>query len=316
MSNDLPVGSVARCKYQFTSEHPSELGLAAGELVTILEESKMDWSYCSRVNKPSEKGCAPTNYLELVTAPKSAGGGGGYSASNQNNNNDIVNSNPTSSRSNYNSGRGGTPSRQQGNNTSNNTRASPVPNISGLQQQNTSSSSATRRNINTSSYSSQPTSHNNPRAPSTQALINITPDQTSLMEGFQKNELYFQQLLAQRTEATSNLDAALREAAQEIDLAKEKHASMSRRLKELDNTITKERKRWKDRVEEERMLLAQRSGGGGGGGGASSQQQDGVNNNNNAVVSSGSNNNNTRSYNSYAGGSGSRGTPQPYGARR
>jgi hypothetical protein len=251
----MDVGTLCRCKHRFVPEHPAELGLEPGALVTVLEPDRDGWTYCALVSDPDQKGCAPTKFLEPSSGAATSSAAAAPSAG---------------------AGRSVTTAKPADTISAAATPPSPVVNKSATGVGNTSGAGIAGntgggpyRSQNPQNYSSlaqaSVTAANNAsllvRSGSTATPGNPNvPDAAALMEGFHKNELYFQQLLVQRQESTAALDQALREAASEIDLAKEKHSSLTRRLKELDHMVTKERKRWKDRVEEERLLLAQRAG--------------------------------------------------------
>lgn len=85
------------------------------------------------------------------------------------------------------------------------------------------------------------------------------PNPAAVVEGFMKNEVFYKQLMKQRQEAMQKIDVAIGDAATELAVCKDKNVHLTRRLRELDEALQKERSKWKQRVEEERVLLAQRS---------------------------------------------------------
>jgi hypothetical protein len=85
------------------------------------------------------------------------------------------------------------------------------------------------------------------------------PNPSAVLEGFMKNEIFYRKLLKQRHDAMAKIEGAIAEATTELSVCRDKNAQMSRKLRDLDDTIQKERTKWNDRVNEERMLLAQRS---------------------------------------------------------
>jgi hypothetical protein len=86
-----------------------------------------------------------------------------------------------------------------------------------------------------------------------------TVNPTTVVEGFMKNEIFYKQLMKQREDAMSKIDAALNEATAELAVCRDKNGQLTRKLRELDHAMNKERTKWKDRVEEERLLLAQKT---------------------------------------------------------
>jgi hypothetical protein len=86
-----------------------------------------------------------------------------------------------------------------------------------------------------------------------------TVNPTAVVEGFMKNEVFYKQLMKQREDSMSKIEAALNEATGELAVCREKNGQLVRKLRDLDVLMGKERTKWKDRVEEERMLLAQKA---------------------------------------------------------
>ena len=89
-------------------------------------------------------------------------------------------------------------------------------------------------------------------APSPAPVV-VTP--ASVTEAFMKNEVYFKQLMKQRQEALAKLEMGLGEAVADIAACKDKNATLARKLRDLDGTIEKERKKWAQRVDEEKILI-------------------------------------------------------------
>lgn len=77
----------------------------------------------------------------------------------------------------------------------------------------------------------------------------------AVVEAFMKNEVYFKQLMKSRQEALSKLENGISEAAADVAACKDKNAILARKLRDLDQTIEKERRKWKERVDEEKLLL-------------------------------------------------------------
>ena len=81
-----------------------------------------------------------------------------------------------------------------------------------------------------------------------------------VVEGFMRNEVFFKQLMKQREDSMNKIETALNEAQADLAACKDKNAQLTRKLKSMDQDMTKERQKWRERVEEERLLLAQRVG--------------------------------------------------------
>ena len=86
----------------------------------------------------------------------------------------------------------------------------------------------------------------------------VMPPQ-DVVEAFMRNEVYHKQLLKQRQEALAKLEASLAEAHSEVAACKDKNSQLGRRLKDLTEIIDAERKKWRDRVEAEKLLVQQRT---------------------------------------------------------
>jgi gas vesicle protein len=80
-------------------------------------------------------------------------------------------------------------------------------------------------------------------------------DPNSVVEAFMKNEVYFRQLMRQRQEALAKLESGINEAVADVAACKDKNSILARKLRDLDQTIEKERKKWRERVEEEKLLV-------------------------------------------------------------
>lgn len=76
-----------------------------------------------------------------------------------------------------------------------------------------------------------------------------------IIEAFMKNELHFKQLVRQRQDALAQMRSTVKEAIADVVACKEKNATLARKLRDLDQAVDKERKRWKERVEEEKAYL-------------------------------------------------------------
>lgn len=80
-----------------------------------------------------------------------------------------------------------------------------------------------------------------------------------VIETFMKNELFYKDLLRQRQEAMERLERIIGEAAADIATCKDKNSQLTRKLKDLDQLLDKERRKWKDRVDEEKLILTQKT---------------------------------------------------------
>ncbi|KEG12895.1 putative SH3 domain protein [Trypanosoma grayi] len=90
-------------------------------------------------------------------------------------------------------------------------------------------------------------------AASSRSLLN---DPNAVVEAFMKNELHFKQLVRQRQDALAQMRSTLEGAMADVAACKEKNATLARKLRDLDQCVEKERKRWKDRIEEERAYIS------------------------------------------------------------
>ena len=77
----------------------------------------------------------------------------------------------------------------------------------------------------------------------------------AVVDAFMKNEVFFKQLMKQRQEALSKMEAALADAVADVASCKDKNAILARKLRDLDQQTEKERRKWRERVEEEKMSI-------------------------------------------------------------
>lgn len=85
------------------------------------------------------------------------------------------------------------------------------------------------------------------------------PNPAAVVEGFMKNEVYFRQLMKQRQETLAKIESALSEVSGEVAQCRDRNSQVTRKLKDLDSLIVKERRKWKERADEERLVMAQKS---------------------------------------------------------
>lgn len=95
--------------------------------------------------------------------------------------------------------------------------------------------------------------------PGTLMFSSAIPNPAAVVEGFMKNEVYFRQLMKQRQDALAKIESAMAEVVSEVAVCKDRNHQVSRKLKDLDQLIGNERRKWKARADEERLVLAQRS---------------------------------------------------------
>lgn len=96
------------------------------------------------------------------------------------------------------------------------------------------------------------------RASTGGALIDrdLLSNPNTVVEAFMKNEVYFKQLMRRRADALTQMQSGLDEAVREVGACKDKNAALTRKLRELDQVLEKERRRWTERVEEEKAFVA------------------------------------------------------------
>ncbi|RNF06422.1 SH3 domain protein [Trypanosoma rangeli] len=77
----------------------------------------------------------------------------------------------------------------------------------------------------------------------------------AIIEAFMKNELHFKQLVRQRQDALAQMRTTVEEAVAELEACREKNATLARKLRDLDQSVEKERGRWKERIMEEKAYI-------------------------------------------------------------
>ncbi|KAG5472488.1 hypothetical protein LSCM1_03887 [Leishmania martiniquensis] len=107
-------------------------------------------------------------------------------------------------------------------------------------------------------------------APTNSSGIHLTPAQqaagpvsrhllenpNAVVDAFMKNEVYFNQLMHRRASALAQMQAGLEEAMTEVAACKDRSAVLTRKLRDLDGVVERERQRWMDRVEEEKVHVS------------------------------------------------------------
>eukprot|EP00760_Papus_ankaliazontas_P036951 PhM_4_TR840/c0_g1_i1/m.1974 len=81
----------------------------------------------------------------------------------------------------------------------------------------------------------------------------------ALEDSFLMNEVYYKQLVKQRQDAFQRLENCVNTVSHEIRTCKERNAQLTRKVRELDSIIDQERRKWRERVEEEKAMLAKRN---------------------------------------------------------
>ncbi|RNF17785.1 SH3 domain protein [Trypanosoma conorhini] len=78
----------------------------------------------------------------------------------------------------------------------------------------------------------------------------------AIIEAFMKNELHFKQLVRQRQDALAQMRTTVGEAVADLEACREKNATLARKLRDLDQSVEKERGRWKERILEEKTYIS------------------------------------------------------------
>eukprot|EP00768_Dysnectes_brevis_P003622 gnl/Dysnectes_brevis/2577_a3106_1959.p1 GENE.gnl/Dysnectes_brevis/2577_a3106_1959~~gnl/Dysnectes_brevis/2577_a3106_1959.p1 ORF type:complete len:191 (+),score=13.66 gnl/Dysnectes_brevis/2577_a3106_1959:95-667(+) len=79
----------------------------------------------------------------------------------------------------------------------------------------------------------------------------------SFSEMFARHDAYFKSVVAKREQSFSKLEEALESAAKEIGDCKERNARLRGQISELDQLIEEERRKWRERLEQEKKSLFQ-----------------------------------------------------------
>ncbi|KAH9580093.1 SH3 domain [Trypanosoma melophagium] len=265
-----------RVLYNFTAEDNVELTVKKGEVVIPVDGDVMDgWIKVEVLNDTKRRGFVPLNFLRETTLP------------NDNNNNNNNNSN-NNSNSNNNKiqeqpplTRAATPPRQPSaipKETPSSFTSAALDYGDTLQQMYTGAgtrepSMTSRRSLSAEQRTQRPsqvlakTTTTIPLQRQQQQSLTSLPsnptsgrsllnDPNAVIEAFMKNELHFKQLVRQRQDALAQMRATLEGAIVEMTACKDKNATLARKLRDLDQTIEKERKRWKERIEEEKSYIA------------------------------------------------------------
>jgi hypothetical protein len=76
------------------------------------------------------------------------------------------------------------------------------------------------------------------------------------VDAFIKNEVYFKQLMQRRAMALAQMQSGLEEAMTEVAACKDRNTVLTRKLRDLDEVVERERERWMNRVEEEKTHVS------------------------------------------------------------
>lgn len=95
------------------------------------------------------------------------------------------------------------------------------------------------------------------RASTGGALVDrgLLSNPNTVVEAFMKNEVYFKQLMQRRADALAQMQGGFDEVLHEVSACKDRNSALARKLRELDQVIEKERRRWTERVEEEKAFV-------------------------------------------------------------
>ncbi|KAL7708189.1 SH3 domain protein-like protein [Lotmaria passim] len=76
------------------------------------------------------------------------------------------------------------------------------------------------------------------------------------VDAFMKNEVYFKQLMQRRAAALAQMQSGIEEAMTEVAACKDRNAVLTRKLRDLDEVVERERARWMSRVKEEKTHVS------------------------------------------------------------
>ncbi|ESL10200.1 SH3 domain protein [Trypanosoma rangeli SC58] len=134
-----------------------------------------------------------------------------------------------------------------------------------MRQQSRSVEAATRRGNEpavTTAIVTGPMTPSPQAQPLTSSAVVSAPERSllsnpnAIIEAFMKNELHFKQLVRQRQDALTQMRTTVEEAVAELEACREKNATLARKLRDLDQSVEKERARWKERIMEEKAYIS------------------------------------------------------------
>ncbi|KPI85963.1 SH3 domain protein-like protein [Leptomonas seymouri] len=76
------------------------------------------------------------------------------------------------------------------------------------------------------------------------------------VDAFMKNEIYFKELMQRRASALAQMQSGIEEAMTEVAACKDRNVLLTRKLRDLDEVVERERERWINRVEEEKAHVS------------------------------------------------------------
>ncbi|KPA83344.1 SH3 domain protein-like protein [Leptomonas pyrrhocoris] len=104
------------------------------------------------------------------------------------------------------------------------------------------------------------TAGSHPLTPAQQATGPISrhllENPSAAVDAFMKNEVYFKQLMQRRASALAHMQSGIEEAMTEVAACKDRNTVLTRKLRDLDEVVERERERWVHRVEEEKAHVS------------------------------------------------------------
>eukprot|EP00759_Apiculatamorpha_spiralis_P023120 PhF_6_TR27003/c0_g1_i1/m.39423 len=219
-----------RVLFDFTAAEDGEISVTRGEVVTLLQaDDGSGWASVETTGQLRRRGFVPSSYLDAVL---SGGSPAGTSGALPAGNNPLPPANP------YNIG--GSDSRRGAADLYENPVGNAPSSILDVTAQTTTTTAGLQRADSTHAG-------NGP-------ILTV-----ALEDSFLMNEVYYKQLVKQRQEAFARLESCVTTVTHEIRVCKERNSQLTRKVRELDSIIDQERRKWRERVEEEKAMLAKRS---------------------------------------------------------
>lgn len=257
--------------HDFHAEEDVELSVDKGEVLCATEGVSQDgWMKVEVIADARRRGFVPMSYLSELTAAEAMAmleATDGAEAGGNHYHNEIAasSSSPAQTPSRHEQRAAAesdvapyvaatsTPRVAESRSVAAHQRQSPSPRATSRSPDSGAPAAAMRGN--TSSLSHAAAARPALRTPS-QGSRHLLENPSAAVDAFMKNEVYFKQLMQRRASALARMQTGIEEAMTEVAACKDRNTVLTRKLRDLDDVVERERERWMQRVDEEKAHVS------------------------------------------------------------
>ncbi|CAG9578504.1 SH3 domain protein-like protein [Leishmania major strain Friedlin] len=241
--------------HEFQAEEDVELSVFKGEILCATEGVAQDgWIKVEATTDARRRGFVPMSYLREISAAEASTSMSAPASSAP----PLTGESTSPMRTPQRAG-GESSARAALANTTVSTSLD-LGNCSGVVAKGFSPSLQPMRSPETTAVHAAPASSSIHLTPAQQAAgpvsRHLLENPNAVVDAFMKNEVYFNQLMQRRASALAQMQSGLEEAMTEVAACKDRSAVLTRKLHDLDGVVERERQRWMDRVEEEKVHVS------------------------------------------------------------